>query len=313
MKRAFCIILTILITAVAFAGCSLFGEQKSGLELDQTALNMTVGETAQLNAGEATKVKWTSSDESVASVHAGSVVAKKAGTADITASLEDGTSEVCKVTVADKLITSVTLSSKSIKLGLGKTVQISASYAPADASVTELTWSSENEKIATVNNDGYITGCSDGTTNIVCTSSGGVSASCVVTVAEAPEAPTKPPATTKPTSSTEPTASTQATEAKSETRAPAAYGDYIFPDSSTRMLSDSEVKEKLGSMTGVSVSGSFSQDAVNEIFARNGYVFRTASIKAYYESKSWYKPDPNFSMSELSEIEEYNIALFSKY
>ena len=66
-------------------------------------------------------------------------------------------------------------------------------------------------------------------------------------------------------------------------------------------------------MTGVSVSGSFSQDAVNEIFARNGYVFRTASIKAYYESKSWYKPDPNFSMSELSEIEEYNIALFSKY
>jgi hypothetical protein len=79
------------------------------------------------------------------------------------------------------------------------------------------------------------------------------------------------------------------------------------------MLSESEVSATFASASGAPVSGSYSQDAINEIFARHGYTFRTASIMAYYQSKSWYHPDPNFSMSSLSEIEEYNINLFSKY
>ena len=318
MKKAICIIITLLMTAAMISGCSLFGEPKAKLELDRTSLEMTVGDTVQLDAGDAAKVKWISSDENVASVHAGSVTAKSAGSASVTASLDDGTSAVCAVTVIDKLIASVTLSAKSIRLGLGKTVQISASYAPSDASATELTWSSQDSGIATVDQNGFVTGCADGATNIICTASGGVSASCSVTVEEAPEAPTNAPPTVKPTSpSTEPTAFSDATEAKettSETASTPSYsGDFIFPDSSVRRLSESEVKDTLSSMSGASVSGSFSQDAVNEIFARNGYVFRTASIKAYYESKSWYKPDPDFSISGLSDIEEYNISLFSKY
>lgn len=314
MKKALCIILAAILMTATAAGCSLFNKDAE-LKLDQTELSMTVGDTAQLNAGDASKVKWTSSNEAVATVHGGTVNARSAGTADITVSAEDGASQVCRVTVTDKLITTISLSVKSIRLGLGKTVQINATYSPADASQTGLSWSSEDESIAKVDENGFVTGCSDGTTNIICRSSNGVSASCAVTVSEAPEAPTDPPATAKPTAAaTEATSATKPAEkGETPTVTPSYSGDYLFPESSTRMLSESEVKDALSSMSGASVSGSFSQDAVNEIFARHGYIFRTSSIKAYYESKSWYTPNPNFSMSDLSEIEEYNISLFGKY
>ena len=55
--------------------------------------------------------------------------------------------------------------------------------------------------------------------------------------------------------------------------------DYILPDSSSRILSDSEVsglsKEEL-------------RLARNEIFARHGRKFDDAQLQSYFESKSWY-------------------------
>ena len=89
-------------------------------------------------------------------------------------------------------------------------------------------------------------------------------------------------------------------------------GGFIFPDSSARYLSDSEVASRLSSMSGSPVSDSFAQDAVNEIFARHGYVFRTPSIRAYYEAQSWYSADPSYDGS-LNAAEQYNIALLSGY
>ena len=83
--------------------------------------------------------------------------------------------------------------------------------------------------------------------------------------------------------------------------------DYILPDSSSRILSDSEVsglsKEEL-------------RLARNEIFARHGRKFDDAQLQSYFDSKSWYKGtiDPaDFSESMLSEIEKNNIELIKKY
>ena len=45
----------------------------------------------------------------------------------------------------------------------------------------------------------------------------------------------------------------------------------------------------------------------------NKYVFKTKSIQKYYESQSWYHKNYNFSESDLSEIESYNIGLLRKY
>ena len=312
MKRIISVITAIALIAICISGCGLFGSKAEKLTLDQTELSLTVGESAKLDAGDAAKLKWTSDNEDVATVHAGTVSAKAAGTANITVSSEDGSSQVCAVTVTDKLITAITLGSSSIRLGLGKTIQLSASFTPADASDPTLKWSSQDENIALVDEKGFVTGQSAGTTNIICSSNNGVTASCAVSVEEAPEAPTKPAYTEPPTSATEATSATKGKETETEAISHRS-DDYLFPDSSTRMLSESEVSATFASASGAPVSGSYSQDAINEIFARHGYTFRTASIMAYYQSKSWYHPDPNFSMSSLSEIEEYNINLFSKY
>ena len=311
MKKVVYVISAVILTAL-MTGCSLFGSSGDQLKLEPAELELKVGESAQLDAGDAAKLKWTSDNESVAAVHAGTVSAKAPGTAMITVTAENGDSQTCRVTVEEKQITSVSLGSSSVRLGLGKTIQLSASFEPADATDRELTWSSQNESVAKVDDKGFVTGQSAGTTVIECSSKGGVTASCAVIVDEAPDAPTAAPYSETVAATTAPTS--LATEAKSAARAvPASSDDFIFPDSSTRMLTESEVAAKLSSMSGAPVSGSFSQDAVNEIFARHGYVFTTGSLKAYYESKSWYKPDPGFSMSSLSEIEEYNISLFGKY
>ena len=86
----------------------------------------------------------------------------------------------------------------------------------------------------------------------------------------------------------------------------------IFPDSSARYLAQSEVTVTLKSRSGSPVSQSFAQDAINEIYARNGYIFRTESIRSYYEAQSWYHPNPGYDGS-LNTFEAYNIALLSGY
>ncbi len=49
--------------------------------------------------------------------------------------------------------------------------------------------------------------------------------------------------------------------------------------------------------------------AYNEIFARHGHDFKTASLKEYFDSQSWYKPIANKSVgtTELSELENKNL------
>ncbi len=88
----------------------------------------------------------------------------------------------------------------------------------------------------------------------------------------------------------------------------ALNGDYIFPDSSSRALTASEVaglsKEQL-------------RIARNEIFARHGYIFTTPEMKSYFESKSWYHgyiEKKNFDMEAmLSQLEKDNIKLIKSY
>jgi hypothetical protein len=47
----------------------------------------------------------------------------------------------------------------------------------------------------------------------------------------------------------------------------------------------------------------------NEVYARHGYIFKDAELKAYFGAQSWYKPNPSFKTEQLSEFEE----LFVKY
>ena len=51
----------------------------------------------------------------------------------------------------------------------------------------------------------------------------------------------------------------------------------------------------------------------NEIYARHGYIFKTEPYKSYFESQSWYCPDPNFSESSFSPEEKAMVDALIKY
>lgn len=84
-------------------------------------------------------------------------------------------------------------------------------------------------------------------------------------------------------------------------------GGEIFPDSSSRQLTDSDL---------AALSPDQIQTAVNEIYARHGYAFQTPEVRAYFEGFDWYSPDnPDMSAvaSQFSDVEQANIALLSSY
>ena len=103
MKRFILLLLGCLTACIILSGCH------DALKLDQTQLELTVGDSVELSAGKATRISWESSNDAVATVSGGTVIAKSAGTAVITASLESGEKATCNVTVSDKLIPEITL------------------------------------------------------------------------------------------------------------------------------------------------------------------------------------------------------------
>ncbi|ACV62797.1 Ig domain protein group 2 domain protein [Desulfofarcimen acetoxidans DSM 771] len=171
-------------------------EPVSGVSLDQTSYSLTVGETGQLTATVAPanasnkNVTWTSDNEAVATVDAtGKVTAVSAGTANITVTTADGgLTATCAVTVqggtSSESVSGVSLDQTSCSLTVGETGQLTATVAPANASNKNVTWTSDNEAVATVDATGKVTAVSAGTANItVTTADGGFTATCAVTIA----------------------------------------------------------------------------------------------------------------------------------
>lgn len=51
----------------------------------------------------------------------------------------------------------------------------------------------------------------------------------------------------------------------------------------------------------------------NEIYARHGYIFKSADLKAYFGRYEWYKPRYSDVTSMMSAIEKYNAQFIKKY
>ena len=81
-------------------------------------------------------------------------------------------------------MTSVTLDQSELTIEKTYTAQLSATITPDDADNRTVTWTSDNEEIATVDENGLVTAVGEGTATITATANdgSGVSASCVVTV-----------------------------------------------------------------------------------------------------------------------------------
>ena len=173
------------------------------VKLDQPTLTATVGDaavtlTAMVTPDDATDktVKWTSSNESVATVADGVVTFVAAGTATITATAPNGTDDTaddktaeCAVTVnaAAVPVTSVKLDKTELALTVGDAaVQLTATVAPDNASVKSVTWTSDKTSVATVDETGKVTAVAAGTATITAFANdeSGKSATCTVTVAK---------------------------------------------------------------------------------------------------------------------------------
>jgi len=125
-------------------------------------------------------VTWKSSDEAVATVTSdGLVTSVKTGIATITCtSVATGLSASCTVTVGK-----INLSKSKATIEKGNTLTLTATVYPSTLTDKSVTWKSSDETVATVTEDGMVTGVKAGTATITCTSNvTGLSATCKVTV-----------------------------------------------------------------------------------------------------------------------------------
>ena len=187
-------------TITAYAGdksasCTVSVDEKkvpaTGIKLDTSTLRLALEGTYQLKAifepanAEVSEIIWTSSNEEIAVVdESGFVTAKSVGETEITAA-SGNLKASCLVTVAESITrVTVSLPSNELSLNLGESQQLTAETDPADA---EVVWSSNNESVATVDQNGNVTAKSVGKATVTVTATeGGAKASCIVTVNEIP-------------------------------------------------------------------------------------------------------------------------------
>ena len=140
--------------------------------------------TTEPQGAENNGVEWISGNKSIATVSStGLVSAVAAGDTTITAKSKDDPEKTvsCKVHVESKLVKEIKLA-KTASISYGSTKTLSATLVPADAKNPKLSWSSSNNNVASVDQNGKVTGKKVGTSKITAKSSNGVSATCTVTV-----------------------------------------------------------------------------------------------------------------------------------
>ena len=160
----------------------------TGVTLNETAVRMNKGATIQLVATVTPvdftdETAWKSSDTSIATVTDAGVV-KAVGIGECTVSFVAGNMKAaCKITVVQP-VTSISLNKTSLSLDAGETFTLTASVSPNNAENKEITWSSSDETIATVDENGLVTALKKGTATITATANdgSGVQKSCAVTV-----------------------------------------------------------------------------------------------------------------------------------
>lgn len=145
----------------------------------------TLSITATIEPDDATDktVTWTSSNESVAAVSNGVVIAQSVGEAVITAKAGD-VSRTVNITVVPTLIESIMFSNTGVNLEVGQTHQMYAYIAPDSSTNKNLAWSSNNTSVMTVDGNGLITAVALGEAEVKATTTDGtnLSATCPIWV-----------------------------------------------------------------------------------------------------------------------------------
>ncbi len=138
---------------------------KTKVKLNYTKLTLGKGGKFTLTAKvtgakKKTTIKWSSSDKKVATVNKkGEITAKAKGKCTITAKTSDGkVKATCTLTIKKDPIKvkKATVNKKSISLKKGKTFALKAGFTPYNATISSITYSTSDKKIATVSKTGVI-------------------------------------------------------------------------------------------------------------------------------------------------------------
>lgn len=182
MKRIFSIIFLSVILSVSFILPVLAADPVlvETISLSDTTVCVPIGKAVTVKAvpepKKATnkKLSWASSDESIATVKNGQIKGLKSGAAIITVSAEDGSGVAASVDV--KVVTPIKKiipTEQRLILAPDTMWELSWTIEPDDADVKDIEWSSNSEKIATVDDNGVISAHAVGNCKITGTAKDG--------------------------------------------------------------------------------------------------------------------------------------------
>ena len=172
----------------------------SSVKFSSTKATISIGATYQIKAtvspsdAKDKALAWSSSNSNIATVSgSGKILGVGAGTATITAISANGIRNKFTVKVTPVLVKSVAMkpTKATIVIGkgeaLGKTLMLSASVSPSNATNKQLIWSSSNTKVAKVDQNGVVTSVGDGKATITAKAKdgSGKKVTCVITVSSA--------------------------------------------------------------------------------------------------------------------------------
>lgn len=177
-----------LLSFIALGVLAACGTSAESIELDETSVELEVGESATVSStvepeDASQDVEWSSDDEDVATVEDGEITAVAGGSNTITATStenEDVSADVDVTVIPDP--ESISLSPETMELEEGESETLEASITPEDAD-QEVTYESDDEDVATVDGD-EVTAEAAGETTITVTSEAddGVSETASITV-----------------------------------------------------------------------------------------------------------------------------------
>ena len=166
----------------------------TGITLNKTATEFFVAEQEQLIATvmpvDVTddRVLWTTSDATIATVDGnGNVRGVAPGPVRITATNSAGQTATCTVTVKAIPATGISLNKTVLDMNIDDADEtLVATVTPADATYKDVTWTSNNPAVATVDANGKVHPVGEGPATITATNSAGQTATCTVTVNASP-------------------------------------------------------------------------------------------------------------------------------
>ncbi len=194
--------------------------------------------------------------------------------------------------VGGKELESIACYPAELNMRIGDTSEITTVLTPADAKDTELIWSSSNPSVVSVSN-GTILALGPGSCTVTAASAVYANVKCEIPVTveeEETDAPAVPAGATLPAGTTVvyvmPTVSSEE-----------VYPSYYLTESEVAGMDIDEI-----------------QFTINQIYAKNGYIFSTDSIQSYFSQMSWYYPVTSDSGAlHMSAMDQANLKLLSRY